>query len=353
MTDVVVSLSLILFALRYHINNTSASKFLLIWIVAGSIGIWLSMPSVFILAGVGAYYLQQSFATKSYRKIISLVLISTIWVGQFVFYYLTILKEQANSEYLQNFHFKFFLFGTPSSMEEWKHNWDVTTSLLKEAVGFTFIAAYFNLLCLITGIVAIIRSRNSSFLLLLVPLVAVLIAASLNQYSLIPRVSLFTMPLLLILVAKGLDSIMSLRNKIPTYTTIVLCVFCIYNQSSISMIWKGYETEEITDALDFIHSNNIRNGNQVYIHNGAYPSFIYYTTIHPHKDKWTDIKNANHLNWDADYHKTAKYAASPCAFIFTSIYPDDLANKLSTIQNHKKEINSLSKDGCRVHIFSN
>ena len=47
MPDVLISLLLILLALKTDLSGTSQRRFLLVWIPAGSLAVWSSMPSVF------------------------------------------------------------------------------------------------------------------------------------------------------------------------------------------------------------------------------------------------------------------------------------------------------------------
>lgn len=352
MGDVLIVLSLILLALKISIQTTPTRKFAITWILIGSLAVWASMPSVFVLAGIGLYYWLQGNGLKNFKTTAMLGGISAVWVLQFAFYYLTILKEQANSAYLQNFHMDYFLYATPGNKEELLHNWTVINGLVTESGGFTFIANAFHLLCIAIGLFACIRAKDKRIVLILVPLAAVILAAGLNQYSLIPRVALFTMPLILILIALGMDALLSIRYKIVALLPIAVGAVCIFNFSSLSLAWNGYESEQITDAVDFALKNGINNGNQLYLHNGARPSFIYYTTIHPDKNKWATVKDAHLLSWDANFDSLATTATSPCSFIFTSVYPEDLANTRKTIEQHLKETNKQEKQGSYAYIYS-
>lgn len=352
MGDVLVVLSLILLALNISIQSTPARKFAITWILIGSLAVWASMPAVFVLAGIGLYYWLQGNGIKNFKTTAMLVGISAVWVLQFAFYYFTILKEQANSAYLQNFHMDYFLYATPGNKEELMHNWGVVNGLVTEAGGFTFLCNAFHLLCIVIGLAACIRTKDKRILLVLTPLAAVILAAGLNQYSLIPRVALFTMPLILILVALGMNALLSVRYKILALVPIAIGTVCIISFSSMHLAWNGYESEQLTDAVDFAMKNSINTGNQLYLHNGARPAFIYYSTIHPNKDKLSTVKDAHLLSWDANFDSLASSAPSPCSFIFTSVYPEDLAKTRKTIEQHLKETNKQEKQGSYAYIYS-
>ena len=188
-------------------------------------------------------------------------------------------------------------------------------------------------------------------MLFIVPLVLVLIAAALNQYSLIPRVALFTMPLMLLLIGYGFDQLINFRWSIVGIIAFLFGVKSIYDHSMIRMAWEKHETEQITDAMDFIYRQNITSGQQVYVHNGARPAYIYYTQIHPDRERWETIKDAHLLSWDANYNSIAAKAKGRTGLILTSVYPDDLAKTRSVMENHMREIAKLEKSGCFAYIY--
>ena len=185
MGDVLIVLTLLLLALRIHVKNISPVKFILFWATAGTIAIWLSMPSVFALAGIGIYYTAICIQQKVYNKIRLLIICAAVWLMQFIFYYIAILKDQANSAYLQNFHRDNFLFATPEDLHEVAQNWAIFSALLRQfgnnnPFGFNVV---FNTLLLLSGIFLLLKQNFAKALLLLTPVVAVLMASALNDFS--------------------------------------------------------------------------------------------------------------------------------------------------------------------------
>ncbi len=75
MPDALVSLLLIYSALRIDVVNSANLKFCIRWILLGSIAIWTSMPSVFILTAVGLHYFVQIILSNQKDKIFILLLI--------------------------------------------------------------------------------------------------------------------------------------------------------------------------------------------------------------------------------------------------------------------------------------
>jgi 4-amino-4-deoxy-L-arabinose transferase-like glycosyltransferase len=351
-TDVMVVLSLILLALKTDILQQKVSQFLLTWLLAGSVAIWLCMPSVFVLAGIGGYYFFICLQNKVYKKITLIIILSFIWIAQFALYYLLILKDQANSQYLQNFHKDYFLSAMPTTFKEWDHNFSLMGQVLGEAAGFTFLAKAMHTVFIAWCGIRLFFKNRPLFSLLFVPFLLLLVAAAVNQFSMIPRVVLFIMPILLIMIGTSLDILLHIKKVFLQATLIVACLLCIINSSALRFMFIPLESEQLTDALDFTMKQGIQSGNNIYLHSGAVPSFIYYTTIHPDSSKWNKIKDAHKLNWESSYADIALSAPMPSAFIFTSIYDADLEQKKKQIEQHMHLTNSLVKQGSIALIYS-
>ncbi|MEI8278333.1 MAG: hypothetical protein WCG87_01145 [Bacteroidota bacterium] len=152
MSDVFWVMSLVLLTLKTDVHKRSVVQFVFVWLIIGSVAIWSSMPTVFILSGVGSYYIWSCLLNKNYKKLIPVVIVGCLWLVQFLFYYLTILKPQANTSYLQNFHKDYFLFFIPNGKDQLMHNWYVCKGILLEAGGTTALAWIFNLLMFSLGL---------------------------------------------------------------------------------------------------------------------------------------------------------------------------------------------------------
>lgn len=351
MPDILISLSLIWFALRINITATPWYKFAGLWFLIGSIAIWSSMPAVFMLAGVGCFYGVGCLKQKEYKKLLPLVFTALLWLGQFVFYYYTILEPQIDSDYLQRYHNDYFLFFTPH-LEHWKHNYYVCVELLNEAGGYYGIAVVFHIMLMLIAVVVLLYKDTARAMLILIPLLAAVAAAMARQYSLIPRVALFMMPLLLILIGYGFDLLMRIRFTIWRSILVIFAVICVTKHNSVpGMISHPFISEEMTRGLEFLKSQNIP-GDRLYAHNGARPGIIYYTQIHPGKAKWAQFKNTHLLSWDANYDEiSANAGPGRTAFLFTSVYPEDLAHTRTTIEAHLKEVAKMEQPEAKCFAY--
>lgn len=352
MPDAFITLALLWLALKVDINRYKPGVFALLWLVVGSLAIWASMPAIFILPGIGLCYLLQAFKDKKYKYIAGISFAGLCWIVQFAYYYITVLQPQVNSQYLQEFHKPFFLFAIPKNLEDLKHNMEVLNGVLGEVTGFTTLSLGFNILLICIGFIVFATRETFRSLLVLLPLVLVVLAAALNKYSLIPRVAIFTMPLMLIVIGKGFDVLLRARYASVKLAAVLIAVFCVIKQNSIGMLWKPAEVEQMTDALKFLQEKGVKYGNQVYIHNGARPAFIYYTQIHPERAHWKDYNTAHLLWWNSGYDDLMRAGMKSIAFVATSISTAELNERRETIYTYYRPADSLEKPGCHVIIAS-
>lgn len=355
MPDVFIALLLIWLALNISIHTISKLRFALLWILIGTIAIWSSMPSVFILAGVGCYYGWQVLKTKQYKLIILPALISMIWVLQFGLYYLLMLQEQANSQYLQNFHQYDFLFATPSTKEEWEHNWRVFSELMIRFEGYYPYVHNINTAFLVIGTIMLVRKASAKSILLIIPVLALCIAAALNQYSMMARVSLFIIPVLIIIVGHGFAQYTQLKSG-WLKGIIILAGLYATGCNMAYLAAEPYKYEELTEGMHFVQNRNIP-GNRTFIYHSSVPAFIYYTTIHPGKDKWADIKNANRLIYETNYDSLGawlNYSLQPgqeVAFLYTNATESEFQYRNRQPKPHLETADSLSHPWVKAWVL--
>lgn len=315
MPDAFISLLLTWFALRIDIRS---ARFAWLWVILGSIAIWSSMPSVFVLAAVGCYYASILLERKDYKRLPILVLVSVMWIVQFLFYYYTILSQQISSDFLVNYHNRYFL------STSFAHNKEVLKSILATTYGASNISLYFNGALLIIGIVYLYIKHRSLALLITMPFILMLIAAVLKQYSLIPRLTLFSMPLVLIIIGVGLDAVFSSRQILIKAGIVALCITSFYTTKPFSVFTQPIQEEEVTAALDYLAEQNIA-PHDIYIYSGAVNAYKYYTIHHPKHDRWQSITGAQLLG-DAD--KAFQQLNTKAALLYTIPFDSYYTQKL-------------------------
>ncbi len=349
MPDAFIALLIIRTALWLDIRTTPWPRFVLLWILIGSLAIWASMPSVFILAGVGCYYAWITLRTKQCTRLLSLILIAAIWIAQFGIYYYTILKAQINSSYLQNYHQNYFLFAFPTNADQWAHNWERIEDLLGNVGGWTTVAVVSNLIFLLIGFVSLFRKSAEGFMLIALPIILVLVAAALKQFSLIDRVVLFMLPLWIILIGIGFDWLWSFKSWISKGALLLVGAFNVI--AAPHRVVRPYEFHEITNGMDWIKSRGAR-GNNLYIENATVPAYIYYTRLHPQKEKWTPLLGAHKLNWDDNFTQLTNNIKDTAYFLYTGGFTDEERQRRThEIEQNMQQVAYFEHAVCYVFVY--
>jgi 4-amino-4-deoxy-L-arabinose transferase-like glycosyltransferase len=355
MPDVFITLLLVWLALKISLNSYRPVRFILLWVLVGTVAIWSSMPSVFVLAGVGCYYGWQAISSRQYRLLWLPVTVSTVWVFQFVLYYLLMLQEHANSDYLQNFHHYFFLFATPSRAEEWEYNWRVFSYLMATFEGEYPYVHSINTAFLIVGTIMLVRKATARSILLVIPVLALCAAAALNQFSMLARVSLFIIPVLILIIGFGFAQYYYLKSAWLKGIIIIAGLYAA-GCNVAQLTQEPFKYEELTEGMHFAQDRNIP-GDRVFLYHSSVPPFIYYTTIHPGKDKWGDMKHAHKLIYETNYDSLGawlNYSLEPgeeVVFLYTNATESEFQFRNKQPKPHLETTDSLVHPWVKACVF--
>jgi hypothetical protein len=348
-SDCLIALGLIYLALSVDSSKMGIPKFVSIWIYAGSIAVWGSMPSVFILAGVGSYYFALFYSTGGLKKIYALIIPVAMWIAQFLLYYFIILKPQIQSDYLQNFHRADFLYLIPTSMHELYHNWEVMIHILGVAAGHWGLSIVFHILLIVIAAYFAVKRKMLSILLVVIPMFLLLLAAALHQYTLAPRIVLFIMPVILILIAIGFEQ--SFSYKYIRAIFVLASVVCMYNFNQLIYFYKPLQVQQVTDCLHFLKAQKIT-GPHLYIHPAGIPIYAYYTGVHPGKAEWEGLSNGIRLDYNINYDSLAQTMKGRSAMLYGFEHPENIVSQQATINKHSKPIAHYATVASEVFIYA-
>ncbi len=351
MPDAMVTLALLAVALETDVLKTATKRFLLIWAIAGSIAIWASMPSVFVLCGIGCYYGWICHRKEEFVKLLWVMGVAAFWGLQFGAYYYMVLQPQADSSYLQQYHANYFLSAFPSSMAEWMHNRDRLKEILGNAGGFDDYNEIPNLIFIVIAVIYLIVRRTKDFFLVVLPILLTLLASAANKFSLLERVILFMQPLVVLLIGIGFWRIMKIKF-LPTQLALIgygVYTICVYN--SFWLFEKKLVFQEATAGMSYVQGQGGK-GTQLYVHDATVPAYLYYTRIHPEKEKWAPIHNAHLLKWEDNYTEVTKPITDTAYFLYAGgITKEKLQEHRQEIQANLKPIAALDTFYCNVDVY--
>jgi 4-amino-4-deoxy-L-arabinose transferase-like glycosyltransferase len=351
--DSMVALALILLALRTDIFKTRTIRFVLLWMLAGSIAIWTSQPSVFTLAGVGAYYFYLLAQQKQWRLLRPLLAIGAVWLLQFGLYFEVILKAQINSAYLQNYHRDYFLYALPKSFQEAQHNWARLKELLSNTGGQSTVSHFLTGIVWVIGFCWMFLRHRARFMLIALPVALTLLAAALHQFSLIDRVAIFLLPLCMIIVGYGYAALLQLPGKAVRIIVPVLAFFNVVLHNYVNILWEKLEFHELTAGFDYIISKG-GTGKELYVNCASGPTYIYYTKLHPDNHKWDALKGARVYDWSEDekYIESAQQMPTDTAYFIFTGGDEGLRNRhLEEIKIYMDPVDTFQHATCWVYTY--
>ncbi len=307
--DVLICLALVYSAL--HIK-TDKIKFLLFSIVS-AISVWLSMPSIFVLAAIGFYFLlkkKKNPKSENLKEYVPIAIYGIFALTSFGLYYFLILNNSLASDSLADFHKQYFI-PFPDSKADLLLFFENILSLFRSIVGKTAVPLIISILLFTLGIFSQWKKNASELILLLCPLLFCIAASMLSMYSILIRLTLFLLPFIMILIGIGLEfsilKINTLSKKIvyPIYILLTaLLILCLPQRNGLHYFAKPLLKEQSKAALQFIAKHQHKE-KPVYILHSAEPAFTYYTSIH---DQKISIPSNDHFfsAWDSDFRRKAK-----------------------------------------------
>lgn len=250
-TDGFVALGLL--EVGYHVTKRRLTGPLAFGLAGiGMVSVWLSMPAVFVLAGIGLWWLVRSVRTQDWRTTRHVTGIGAAWAASFLVYFFCLLKPSAGLSNLQTFHREYFLAFPPTSRADFELLIHQFERLADRAIGKTILAMAFASCGFGLGVWAAVRRREESFWCFLFPIVACLAASALHYYSLIPRLTLFFLPLVVVLIFQGWALVAT--RRITYWIVLGVAGIVLGNQQRLGHLFTPFYSDyaEVKTGLDYI-----------------------------------------------------------------------------------------------------
>lgn len=249
------------------------------WALLGLALIWFSMPVVFVLSGVGLYWLFLYWRKKD-RKSLALVAASiALWLAGFAVFFFTMLKQDAESDYLRQYHQPYFLPLLPLSAAEWKQWGGLLLQLIKSFSGHTAVAQAIGFLGLLAAWVHWARRRPELAILLGMPLLTCLAVSGLHYYSLISRLTLFLVPILLLTSAYGWHVLWEKAGNWLKPVVAACLVLMASSHDTYRFFRQPFETDGLRQVLAFVEVRQ-QPADGLYLWKWAVPGYDFYTRLH-------------------------------------------------------------------------
>jgi len=279
-TDVLAALVLLLIVPKCLENKAKPHAFVALGI-AGSVAIWLSHPSLFVLAGI-ALTLGLVFAVRRDKdRVFWLIGIGAAWVTSLGLLYLVSLRHLESNTDLVN-----YWSGSFAPIPSWSNlGWyyDAWIGLLRDPATLPISAITVGLLIL--GIFSFAFRRLPLMFVLLAPFLLTLIASALGKYPFSGRLLLFLVPLLFLLLAEGVERVwmVLLRVNRPMAGLVTACLIVYLLWTPIAAAYENLQSpplgEEIKPAMSYL-SQGYQSTDLIYVYIGAEPAFAFYAPVY-------------------------------------------------------------------------
>jgi len=272
--DVTVTLVIVLLAMRWRERPASWGR-LLALAGAGAAGIFLSHPSIFVLAAIGIVLGIECIRTRRHGAMVRLACASVVWAALFGCEYVFFLRPLISHPGLTAYWAGDFMPWDPVGAVRWLgselyelfHGYMIMWLPLVDAA----------ILCALVGIGWFWTRCRRNLALLLLPLFLTLGAAAVHAYPFGSRLVLFLVPLIVVLMGAG--GAVILESFIPGRRVIGwLIVGAVVVPTAVRDLYYvvvPQKREEIKPVLAYIRDHH-RPGDVLYVFHPSEVPFRYY-----------------------------------------------------------------------------
>lgn len=283
--DVFVSCLLLFSTTRIEVDRWKTALFM------GGIGaicLWFSMPSLFILVGVGFYYLylkHSSLKKQNLNTYLPIFGMIGLWVVSFGLLFFINIKSSIGSSHLQDFHAQFFL-KLPTSLDNIKHSGEILIGIMRSIVGKTTVPIVFGLFCFCIGTYDLFKNNKARGILVLIPIFTCFLASVLHFYSLIIRLTLFLFPLILLVLSIGFSFLLKkaktfseVKRKISLALLLGCSILCLWGRSGLPHLFYPFEKESARIVLEQLSQTDNKDF-PIYVTSFGIPAQRFYTELY-------------------------------------------------------------------------
>ena len=281
--DVTVTIALLLCALPLF-QQTSRKAFATL-AFAGTLALWFSHPSLFVLAGIGLALFIMYLQKYDFAALRSTIGMGALWLADLAFLYSLTLSDLRNNSYMHA-----YWQGAFAPMPPWSDwNWYLTAfqKNMDTQFGFSYAFGWIFILMLAGWIVLFIQKRAFAIMLAGI-LFFTLLASSLGLYPVLERMGLFLVPIGILLIGKSMEIPAQRLSAYPIVSTIVLLAlsgFVIYAPitRALEQFFTPKYFEHIRPTMDFLQ-DAWKEDDSLFISNGAVPAFEFYAPMYALND---------------------------------------------------------------------
>lgn len=278
--DVTVCIALLLLAFPLFEGQTTKRNVIRLGL-AGVLGLWLSHPALFVLAGIGLALLIINLGEHNFSSLRLIVGLGVLWLANLVLLYFINLRALSHSQYLLNYWNGAFIPMPPWSDLRWiPFSFNDTVTVW---YGMPHLALLVFPLIVFGWWILFHESRAFAVALAFI-LTLTTIASALRLYPAHGRLALFLLPNGFILIGKAVEE---LQKRLPTRRLassigiLALSAILLYSPfvTSTQYLIAPKYFEHIRPYMDYL-STSWKPGDALFVSYWAEPAFQFYAPFY-------------------------------------------------------------------------
>lgn len=348
--------ALLLLWLTTELIEKGFEKKYLWWLLwTGVVAVWFSHTAVFVLAATGSVMLTHVFFDKNLSggQKIFIGIVCGVWGIQFLGCYVMIFSRSVGDAMFRYHRGGFAPFPINSKADLIWYG-QTLKGLFYFPLGLERLYLW-PMAGLLAGIIRGLRSRKDwvENLILFFPLFLVFVASVLGRYPIStghyetkPRLILFLVPFLYLLIARGIDFLSGLSKSVVIYG--IGAALFLYSPFTHAVIPRSYLSQETKPLIEYYGSHK-KADDKIYVYYDTVPAFQYYT-------RQTDVPFFTHDFSPDDpegYFRNldSLKKENRVWFLFSHISKKDLQAIVSYLQEHGEVKDIRYSTGAELFLF--
>ena len=281
-SDVIVAVLLVFLAGNCLRENAQAKDFWILGII-GSVVIWISHPSVFILASIGVVLVYEKIVRARFVPLPWILGLGIGWIASFGLEYLVSLRNIVSDGFLIEYWRKAYMPVPPWSDLDWFIK--TYQSFLNSGLHTHWTMSLTFIVLVLVGSLSLLVRQRSLAVMLIFPVPIALILSAFQRYPFMHRFLLFLLPFAMLLMAEGIRFIYSMVSRwrrdlagVLIAVPILLTLWLIVPVTSWYFTYPAMGAD-IKPVMQYV-SENRHPEDIVYVYYGSAPAFDYYESFY-------------------------------------------------------------------------
>lgn len=281
-SDVVFAIAT-LFMVPYMERTAFSIRRMSVLAVSGSLFVWFSFPSAFLLASIGIYFVWFYGKEKRWYAVFGIVIVSFFWLLSFWAHYKIVVGNGVEESLVGQWLIEFWR--EKQAFMPYPFSWDGLRWMFSSFVGIFLSPGGWPIkeipiIFFLAGAGAMLYSKRRQLFVLMVPFVLAAIMSYFRLYPFNGRMLFFLLPAVILMIGEGVAQISSFHLALKKYNFLAgAAAYIILTVLLINYIPVFQTNQEIKPVLSYVQVNR-KESDKIYLYFWAEPAFRYYASFY-------------------------------------------------------------------------